>query len=478
MRMVMSDVWSAQAQALWQRIEQHPFETPAQATDFTRRLAREQHWSLAHARRAIQEYRRYAFLACVAGRELTPSVDVDEVWHLHLCHSVDYWTRWCPDALGCTLHHQPNAGLPGDPARFRAQYADTLAEYERWFGPPPEDVWPSTAAQFAAPARMRRVDTGRYWLLPKPRWPRPATWLAGGLAALTGLIAPAAWSLPANPLDWSGGPFLQLYLALALIAFIGTLWLRRNMREVGSARTQGLSVVELAYLAGGPERATDAAVTDLLQRDVIVWDAQTDTLRIKGRISDLESPYDALGKSIAADGKPLKLMSRARVTMEPVRRSLESRGLWLNAAQIASVRWFGPLPLYGVLALGVAKMVVGLSRDKPIGFLMLISLVLAVSTLVFWIKGAGRTRAGDRALKVETTRHARAARAPREHELALAVAVAGTTVLASTAYAQYHQTRHPPTDSTSSSSSSDSSGSDSGGDGGGGGCGGCGGGGD
>lgn len=477
MRMVESDVWTAKALALWQRIENHPFEVPACGTDLTRRLAREQRWSLTHARRALQEYRRYVFLACVAGREMTPSVDVDEVWHLHLTYTEDYWTRWCPQVLACTLHHQPSAGEPGDPARLRAQYADTLAEYERWFGPPPADFWPGTVAQFREVAQVRRYNPARHWLLPKPRWPQTSRLAAGLWALAAGATAPYAWSLPANPLDWTGEAFLQLYLALALIAFIGTLWLRRKLRDLGSGNSAALSIHELAYLAGGAERATDAAVTDLLQRGIIEWDSSSDMLRIKGRISDLDPPLDTLGKTIAADGKPTKLLGRAALIMEPVRRSLERRGLWLNQAQTSSVRWIGALPLYGVLALGIAKMAVGISRGKPVGFLILISLVLGITTLVFWVKQPGRTRAGDLAFQQARTRHARAARAPKGNELALAVAIAGTTVLAGTAYAQYHETRHPPSSSDGSSSGSDSS-SDGGGDSGGGGCGGCGGGGD
>ena len=36
-----------------------------------------------------------------------PSDEVDQVWHLHLTHTRDYWQRFCPKVLGRELHHEP-----------------------------------------------------------------------------------------------------------------------------------------------------------------------------------------------------------------------------------------------------------------------------------------------------------------------------------------------------------------------------------
>lgn len=479
MRKSDSDVWSADASALWERLAAHAFEQPAMPLDFCRRLAREQGWTLAYARRAIEEYRRYCFLACVAGREMTPSLEVDEVWHLHLTYTRDYWQLWCPQVLRATLHHGPTLGGPQEALRHAQQYADTLAVYEHWFGAPPADLWPGTRERFAAGRRMRRVDLGRHFVLPRPRWPRRISGSPGLLALAASLVTGDALALGSNPLDWTGGPFLQLYLLLMLVAVIGSIVLRRSLRDTGAGSGGTPDVFELAYLADGPARCTDAAVTRLLHDGDAVWDVATSTLRLKGRVSDLQAPLDSIAKCIAVDGKPAALVKRAEAALAPLRQRLEQRGLWLNAAQVARVRWLGCLPLFALLAFGFAKMQIGLSRGKPIALLVVLSIVLGVITLVFLLKRPRRTRAGDRALATAKVRHARATRAPRPEDLSLAVALAGTTILGTTAYAQYHQNRQPPA-SSSDSSGSDGSSSDSGGggDGGGGGCGGCGGGGD
>lgn len=54
------------------------------ALSFDARLARENRWTLPHARRVVAEYLRFVYLASVARETLTPSVAVDQAWHLHL----------------------------------------------------------------------------------------------------------------------------------------------------------------------------------------------------------------------------------------------------------------------------------------------------------------------------------------------------------------------------------------------------------
>src|ERR1051325_1962858 len=76
---------------LWNQIEGFSLDEPGVALPFSRRLARENRWSEVHARRAIREYKRFMFLGCVAEHPVSPSEDVDQVWHLHLVYTKSYW---------------------------------------------------------------------------------------------------------------------------------------------------------------------------------------------------------------------------------------------------------------------------------------------------------------------------------------------------------------------------------------------------
>lgn len=125
---------------------------------FTQRLARENGWSEAHAERVFDEYRRFCFLAATSEEELTPSDAVDQVWHLHLAYTRDYWNRFCPDVLHIALHHGPTAGGNTERSRFFDQYAHTLLRYEQVFqAPPPADIWPDAARRLIDDPRARRV---------------------------------------------------------------------------------------------------------------------------------------------------------------------------------------------------------------------------------------------------------------------------------------------------------------------------------
>ena len=192
--------WPAAATALWGRLTAHPFERPQEGLDLTRRLAREQGWSLEQARATIEEYRRFCFLCCVAGESMTPSQEVDEVWHIHLTYTHDYWDCFCPQVLGTPLHHEPTRGGPAQGRHFREQHARTLAAYERWFDPPPLAFWPGTQERFADPARWRHVDLHRHWVLPRPRLPGRRWWLPGAALVVGTLVAGTADALPPNPL--------------------------------------------------------------------------------------------------------------------------------------------------------------------------------------------------------------------------------------------------------------------------------------
>jgi hypothetical protein len=158
-------------EALWRRITAHPFENPSHDMDFVRRLAREESWCLSFARGAIEEYRRFAFLCVTETSPMTPSEEVDQVWHLHLTFSRDYWDVWCGEVLPKKLHHDPTQGGPIEQARYRNQYGATLAAYERHFGPPPAAYWPSTYRRFRNPQRFRKVDAERVFVVIRPRLP-------------------------------------------------------------------------------------------------------------------------------------------------------------------------------------------------------------------------------------------------------------------------------------------------------------------
>lgn len=157
--------------ALWDKIAALSIGPQDAALSFGDRLARENGWSRNYTDDVTAEYRRFLYLVAIGDGELTPSDQVDQAWHLHLSYTKSYWHQLCREILGFELHHGPTRGGKAEQARYRQQYAHTLAFYEEVFGePPPPAIWPSVEARFKNLGTFVRIDTARTWLIKKPKF--------------------------------------------------------------------------------------------------------------------------------------------------------------------------------------------------------------------------------------------------------------------------------------------------------------------
>lgn len=152
-----------------ERILAFSFDDEAAAYPFTARLARENDWARDYAERAIAEYRRFMFLTVAAGHPVTPSDQVDQVWHLHLLHTRSYWDRFCGETLGRRLDHDPTKGGQQERNKFENWYERTLESYRKIFGDPPPDIWPPSAVRFGDDLHYVRVNRKRNWIIPMTR---------------------------------------------------------------------------------------------------------------------------------------------------------------------------------------------------------------------------------------------------------------------------------------------------------------------
>jgi hypothetical protein len=154
--------------ALWDKLKNFQVSQGDEQLTFVGRLARENGWSASHAERIYQEYLRFLYLAVVAGHPVTPSQDVDEAWHLHLCYSRSYWSDLCGAILKRDLHHGPTKGGKAERSKYREQYQTTLDSYRACFGvEPPQDIWPDVDARFHPRNQFVRVNRNDSFVLSK-----------------------------------------------------------------------------------------------------------------------------------------------------------------------------------------------------------------------------------------------------------------------------------------------------------------------
>ena len=173
---------SAENARLWAKLQAFSLDEPNVSFPFSARLARENDWSLDYTQRVIEEYKHFVFLAMTAGHPVTPSVDVDQVWHLHLSYTRSYWEELCGELFGKPLHHGPTKGGKAEDAKFTDWYNRTLTSYEQIFDSrPPQDIWPEAAIRLAPNSRIRQVSDRTHWVIRKPTVGRK------GMIALTTL---------------------------------------------------------------------------------------------------------------------------------------------------------------------------------------------------------------------------------------------------------------------------------------------------
>ena len=198
---------------LWQRTQSIEFDKLDSVFPFSKRLARDNGWSHAYALKAIEEYRKFAYLAVTTGREVTPSDEVDQVWHLHLTYTRHYWGTF-QETLGMPLHHGPTAGGAEEAKRYALNYEATLQAYEAEFGEVPKDIWPDAQSRFSDPLHFRRVNLNNKILLPK--W---IASIAAGVPILGGFALLS--SAFANSSGNAGGTYSAFSVDSEILAFIG-----------------------------------------------------------------------------------------------------------------------------------------------------------------------------------------------------------------------------------------------------------------
>lgn len=207
--------------------------------NFAKRLARENQWSLPYAQRVVQEYKRFVALAMVSKRQVTPSEDVDQAWHLHLCYTVSYWER-LHQILPFPLHHHPTQGGQAEGLKFEDQYKSTLHLYREVFGSePPADIWPSAESRFGHDLEWAKVSLSDNIILPKRGLKRLALSASAVAAAFTATGCVLAVSQSPEP---DGGfIFLVAAAGLGIIALVALVLKAINRHGRDSGRSDGSS---------------------------------------------------------------------------------------------------------------------------------------------------------------------------------------------------------------------------------------------
>ena len=126
---------NTQQKELYQNIQKFSLDDADAVLSFTQRLAKDNGWTIEYTQRVINEYKKFAFLAVIAGHPVSPSSQVDQAWHLHLTYTHSYWDDFCGKILHKPLHHNPSLGSYSEQEKFRRWYEKTLISVNRDYYP-------------------------------------------------------------------------------------------------------------------------------------------------------------------------------------------------------------------------------------------------------------------------------------------------------------------------------------------------------
>ena len=395
---------NAEQADLYRRIQKFSLDKPGSDFPFSRRLARENGWTVEYTHQVIEEYNKFAFLAVAAGHPVAPSDQVDQAWHLHLVYTHSYWDEFCRTVLQKPLHHAPTEGGADEQTKFKDWYTQTLTSYEAFFGyEPSEDIWPAAEVRFAGDSRFVRVNAQQSWILPKLR----LNWRIGAMLIIALSISLTACSPLAaevwNPFDFRGPEFLKFYLAVVGIGAGLAYYLRLRLQQpvdISLEELPQLDIYETAYLAQGNYRAINTAIVNLVQRGHLRLLSETRSLQLADALPENSHHLEqAIVQAVESDNSLGRVRLSAFPAAKQISQCLQDRSVLLNEKQVEAFHLYPALVVFAVLALGIAKVWLGALRHKPIGYLILLCVFVGWVGYTFLIKQSlYRTRLGTRLL--------------------------------------------------------------------------------
>lgn len=130
---------------MWNKITEMFGGTDASTKAFADKISRKHSCSTSYAIKAVNEYKKFLYLAVISDFHVTPSQAIDKVWHEHILFTQAYGV-FCKEIIEYNLNHHPElVPMEEQTERYHAQYLSTIELYIAEFGKiPPANIWDVT----------------------------------------------------------------------------------------------------------------------------------------------------------------------------------------------------------------------------------------------------------------------------------------------------------------------------------------------
>jgi hypothetical protein len=349
---------------LWHRIEAYGLDDPGAIFPFSQKLAHQQQWSTQFVLRAIGEYKRFIYLCCTSNTGASPPPIVDEVWHLHLTYTVDYWQRFCGDTLQREVHHHPSRGGPGERHKHDHWYAETVKLYRQTFGEdPPADIWPPPVSPPLTPVPHHA--------------PLHKHYRYGTLLLVLPFIYIACTWHRYDPYQLKGPWFLRFYLLLIVAClaqwFVSLVKKQKLLRQVLRPVLPLEHPAALTYLANGTRGTLLYYIGSLIQTGALEH-AGGDVYRIRQQSLMHSLPEHA---ALMQETGDTILYGRLVVLLQPLADAPAKKYLELEVAYTDVLGTY-IIPAL-VLLMGIARMAQGVFHHRPVGLLLVEMMIMGIA---------------------------------------------------------------------------------------------------
>ena len=462
---------------LWNKIKDFELDEHHAEYSFSVRLADENKWTIYFTEQAILEYKKFMYLAASNEEMVSPSEIVDIVWHQHLIFTKSY-KEFC-QVLNKKIEHIPSTHIATQKETFVRAKQRTTQLYEVNFGKQPFEFWSHSNME-------ESFD------IPKSNRNNFYSMLAASILFLI-LIYPAAYALRPLLITIENPNFMIGYVLLMILTLILLTIYNKNVFDkvarncLKSPILSNLTAEELIYLKTNSAGQVIHGIVNKLVVQHIIGISKHFKLSSKRKVRDEGSlienviHYYIEQKDESYYPQLVKNFEEKPIVTRYTHAHFHLNRLFSESKSFANMLLANYSIFLMILLIGSSRLLVGISRDKPVLFLVLGLVLFLITFIVFQKKRIiyFTRKAMPEQFKEEVIAHAPEDQKYKEAEwqyFLLGTAAFAFTFVPLASYAE----RNKNNDNSNSCGTSSSGGDGGGGDGGscGGGCGGCGGGGD
>ena len=362
---------------LWIKIQQFDFDRPFSEYGFSVRLAAENYWTENFAREAIEEYKKFMFLAATSNEMVSPSPIVDIVWHQHLIFTQSYHD-FCT-ILGKHIDHVPSTHSRAQFQRFEKAKNTTAILYREYFGNQPRSIW-----EYETMSGILGLSSSGFGI---------KKIVGTAIIVFPALLLPIYYLLRPIYIQIENPYFLTYYIGIAGVSFI--LLERSNRRKLKEAFhswpkesfLHKLSPYELTYLSGGKMNdVIHGAVNEMFEKNVLM-------LRDKQIHMDSSyTPQSPMEATIMETYQHEDITNYStflhKLVLKPVFASLlatiDSFKEFFLGSTVFIRRFILNLGVLSILFMaGSVRLLTGVARHKPVGYISVVLFVILVLTIIF-----------------------------------------------------------------------------------------------